>query len=173
MPQAQFSCLHQEPTLPKFGVDRMDNPGIMFRKIYEPGMKTLTIDIHLLKVRSLNIDRKSLDIRWSTLRKNFPSGTCVKLLVGKFPPPIQNLFGTWKTRSRSLISNISRWSRPISMGDGVDFEWFSLIWAKTLTINKQGNLKISPIPHRNRSRSSKYIRYQSSGPCFSCFSRSK
>ena len=45
MREAQFLCLCQEPTLTKFGVDRMGKKRFISKKIYqlpEPGIKTLT-----------------------------------------------------------------------------------------------------------------------------------
>ena len=44
--EVQFFCLDKEPTLTKFGVDRVGNLGCVSKKIYEPsepGMKTLTV----------------------------------------------------------------------------------------------------------------------------------
>ena len=43
MREAQFLCLCQEPTLTKFGVDRMDKKRFISKKVYQSGIKTLTL----------------------------------------------------------------------------------------------------------------------------------
>ena len=42
--EVQFFCLDKEPTLTKFGVDRVGNLGCVSKKTCKPGMKTLTVE---------------------------------------------------------------------------------------------------------------------------------